>query len=130
MSAFGSKADIAPASQSVRPKADISEPFQYPDLSSYDALPRSETGMKRREFITLLGGAVAWPVAARAQQGEPTRRIGVLMPFRARIPRYEPEASFSSRVSGQLGWTVGQDLQIDYRSAGGERHRSADTRRN
>jgi putative tryptophan/tyrosine transport system substrate-binding protein len=76
--------------------------------------------MQRREFITLLGGAVAWPVAARAQQGEPTRRIGVLMPFRASDPEVRARSIIFEQSLGQLGWTVGQDLQIDYRSAGGE----------
>jgi putative ABC transport system substrate-binding protein len=76
--------------------------------------------MKRREFITLLGGAVAWPVAARAQQGEPTRRIGVLMPFRVSDPEVRARSIIFEQSLGQLGWRVGQDLQIDYRSAGGE----------
>ena len=74
----------------------------------------------RREFITLLGGVAAgWPVAARAQQGERMRRVGVLHPFAAG----DAEAESRNRVFEQslraLGWTIGQDLKIDYRMAGG-----------
>ena len=73
----------------------------------------------RREFITLLGGAAAWPLAARAQQPDRVRRIGVLYPFDAG----DAEAEARNRVFEQslraLGWTVGQDLKIDYRMAGG-----------
>ena len=72
--------------------------------------------MKRREFITLLGGAAAvWPLAARAQQSERMRRIGVLTPLAAersgtqgaRLRRFAQELQ-------QLGWTVGRNVQIDY----------------
>jgi ABC-type uncharacterized transport system substrate-binding protein len=76
--------------------------------------------MRRREFITLLGGAAAaWPLAARAQQRERMRRIGVLNILEAG----DAEAEARNRVLEQslraLGWTVGQDLKIDYRMAGG-----------
>ena len=73
--------------------------------------------MKRREFITLLGGAAAaWPVAARAQQGERVRRIGVLVG--AQHPD-DPEsqanfAAFLQRLQ-QLGWDESRNVQIDYR---------------
>ena len=72
--------------------------------------------MKRREFITLLGGAAAWPLAARAQQPERMRRIGVLM----NLPSDDPEA-ITARIAAflqelqQLGWTDGRNVQIDYR---------------
>ena len=75
--------------------------------------------MKRREFITLLGGAaVAWPLAARAQQAERMRRIGVLMPFAAGDP--EGQARFAAFLQElqQLGWTDGRNVQIDTRWAG------------
>ena len=72
--------------------------------------------LKRREFITLLGGAAAtWPLAARAQQGERVRRIGVLMSFAADDP--EGKAQTAAFVQGlqQLGWTDGRNVRIDYR---------------
>ena len=74
--------------------------------------------MKRREFITLLGGAAAaWPLAARAQQAERMRRIGVLMNSAADDP--EAQARLAAFVQGlqQLGWTDGRNVRIDYRWA-------------
>jgi putative tryptophan/tyrosine transport system substrate-binding protein len=77
--------------------------------------------MRRREFISLLGGAAAaWPLAARAQQGDRMRRIGVLMPFTANDPEAQARNVVFEQSLQQLGWTVGRDLQIDYRSSGGE----------
>jgi putative ABC transport system substrate-binding protein len=71
--------------------------------------------MKRREFITLLGSVVAWPIAARAQQGERMRRIGVLMSTGANDP--EGQARIAAFLVGlkQLGWVEGQNVQIDPR---------------
>jgi putative tryptophan/tyrosine transport system substrate-binding protein len=72
--------------------------------------------MRRREFISLLGGAaVSWPIAVRAQQGERVRRIGVLMSFAADDP--EGKAQITAFVQGleQLGWTDGRNMRIDYR---------------
>jgi len=69
----------------------------------------------RRGFITLLGGAATWPLAARAQQGERVRRIGVLMHLAADDP--EGQARFTSFLQGlqQLGWTDGRNVRIDAR---------------
>ena len=75
--------------------------------------------MRRREFITLIGGAAAtWPLAARAQQSERMRRIGVLMAITANDA--EARARIAAFVQGlqQLGWTVGKNVQVDYRLAG------------
>ena len=75
--------------------------------------------MKRRNFIALLGGAVTWPAAARAQQSTRMRHVGVLMPFAANDPQaQERNAAFLQGLQ-QLGWTVGQNIQIDYRWSGG-----------
>ena len=80
--------------------------------------------MRRREFITLLGGAaVAWPPAARAQQGERVRRIGVLMNLAA------DDAQSMARIAAflqglqQLGWTDGQNVAIEYRWGAGDPER-------
>ena len=75
--------------------------------------------MRRREFISLFGGAVAaWPLAARAQQGDQMRRIGVLMAINA--DDVEAQARIAAFVQGlqQLGWTVGKNVRVDYRLAG------------
>jgi ABC-type uncharacterized transport system substrate-binding protein len=82
--------------------------------------------MKRREFITLLGGAtVAWPLAAGAQQPERMRRIGVLMPY-ARDDT-EGQARVTAFVQGlqKLGWTEGRNLQIEYRWDTGDLQKAA-----
>ena len=76
--------------------------------------------MRRREVITLLGGAAAWPVAARAQQGQPMRRIGVLMAFNETDSRAKGWLfRFTSGLS-ELGWTNGSNLRIDVRWAGND----------
>jgi putative tryptophan/tyrosine transport system substrate-binding protein len=83
--------------------------------------------MRRREFITLLGGAVAWPLAARAQQGERVRRIGVLMGFAAEDEVWQAYlAAFRQRLH-DLGWTDGRNVRFDYRYTGenNERIRTA-----
>jgi putative tryptophan/tyrosine transport system substrate-binding protein len=79
--------------------------------------------VKRREFMTLLGAAAAWPLVARAQQPERLRRIGVLMPFVAGDPEAQVRSTVFAQTLQQLGWTVGRNLQIDYRFAGGEADR-------
>ena len=77
--------------------------------------------MRRREFIKFLGGTVmVWPLAAHAQQAEHVRRIGVLIPFTATDPEAKARNVVFEQSLQQLGWTVGRDLQIDYRSPGGE----------
>src|SRR5262245_58359005 len=75
--------------------------------------------MKRREFITLLAGAAAWPLVARAQQRERMRRIGVLMNLTADDPDSPVRLAAFLQGLQQLGWTVGQNVQIDYRWGAG-----------
>jgi putative ABC transport system substrate-binding protein len=76
--------------------------------------------LRRREFITLIGGAAAWPLAARAQQGERMRRIGVLMGTPASDP--EGQARYAAFLQGlaQLGWSDGRNVQIDTRWVPGD----------
>ena len=78
--------------------------------------------MRRREFITLLGSAVAaWPLTARVQQGKRMRRVGVLMPYAASDPQVQTRNAAFLQGLQQLGWAVGNNVQIDYRwSAGNE----------
>jgi putative tryptophan/tyrosine transport system substrate-binding protein len=71
--------------------------------------------MKRRTFISLLGGAAAWPLAASAQQG-PTRRISVLNDYtEADLVGQAQLAAFRDEL-GKLGWTDGHNVRIDYRT--------------
>jgi len=75
--------------------------------------------MRRREFITLLGGAAAWPVAAQAQQGGRMRRVGVLMTLAADDP--ESPARLAAFLQGlqDLGWVDGRNMRVEYRWAPG-----------
>jgi putative ABC transport system substrate-binding protein len=76
--------------------------------------------VRRREFITLLGGAAAvWPLAARSQQRERMRRIGVLMPLAADDAIAQARNAAFLQGLQQLGWTIGQNIQIEYRWSGG-----------
>src|SRR5215510_7691726 len=80
-----------------------------------------ERHMKRREFISLLGGAAAaWPLAARAQEPGRIRRIGVLMGFASSDSEAQPRIAAFQRELQNLGWTVGRDLKIEYRWASGD----------
>jgi putative tryptophan/tyrosine transport system substrate-binding protein len=77
--------------------------------------------MKRREFITLLGGAAAaWPLAARAQQPERARRIGVLMNLAADDPQALSRITAFVQGLQQLGWTEGRNMRIDTRWGAGD----------
>jgi putative tryptophan/tyrosine transport system substrate-binding protein len=75
--------------------------------------------MKRREFIALLGGAATWPLGARAQQGERVRRIGLLLNIRADDPQSQARLAAFAQGLQQLGWTIGQNVLVDYRWADG-----------
>jgi len=75
--------------------------------------------MRRREFITLMGGAAAWPLAARAQQGERMRRIGVLTGSSPDDKEVQVRIAAFRQGLQQLGWTDGRNVRIDTRWTGG-----------
>jgi putative tryptophan/tyrosine transport system substrate-binding protein len=81
--------------------------------------------MKRRDFMTLAGGAAVLPLVAQAQQGERTRRVGVLMPFAKDNPESQARiAAFLSELR-RLGWTDGRNLQVEYRWETGDLRKAA-----
>jgi putative ABC transport system substrate-binding protein len=80
--------------------------------------------IRRRGFIATLGGAVTWPLAARAQQPERVRRIGVLTPFAADDPEAKARVEAFVEALQQLGWSVGRNVQIDIRWGAGDAERT------
>jgi putative ABC transport system substrate-binding protein len=77
----------------------------------------------RREFITLLGGAAAWPLAAHGQQGDRVRRIGVLMGGDENDPVAKPRIFAFTQALAGLGWAVGRNMRMDLRWGGGDINR-------
>ena len=78
--------------------------------------------MRRRDFIAGLGSA-AWPLAARAQQGDRVRRIGVLMVGDENDPQMRSELSAFAQALASMGWTDGRNVRIDLRWGGGDINR-------
>jgi putative ABC transport system substrate-binding protein len=76
--------------------------------------------MRRREFIPLLGGAALWPLAARAQQSERVRRIGVLTPWREDDPEARAWLSAFLQRLAELRWNEGRNVRMDVRWAAGD----------
>jgi putative ABC transport system substrate-binding protein len=86
--------------------------------------------MQRRDFLTLLGGAAAaWPLAARAQQGERVRRVGVLMGFAEADPEAQARVQAFRQGLADRGWVEGRNLSIDVRWAGADTARRQDQAR-
>jgi ABC-type uncharacterized transport system substrate-binding protein len=79
--------------------------------------------IRRREFITLLGGAVAWPLAARAQQSEATPRIGVLMTLADTDSEGQLRVAAFRQELQKLGWIEGRNIRFEYRWAAGDAQR-------
>jgi putative tryptophan/tyrosine transport system substrate-binding protein len=80
--------------------------------------------VKRREFIAWLGSAVACPVAARAQQGDRVRRIGVLMGYDENDPVWKRRLSAFTQALADLGWTDGRNVRMDLCLAGANNNRA------
>src|SRR5262245_55210612 len=79
-----------------------------------------ETAMRRREFLGILGGAAAWPVALKAQQAEPVRRVGVFLGLEPDDAEAQARTAVFAQALQQLGWAVGRNLVIDNRLIGGD----------
>src|SRR5437764_10951149 len=74
------------------------------------AMKRTSLPLQRRAFITLLGGTAAWPLAARAQQGERIRRIGVLVPAAANDPEFQARMGTFEQGLQESGWSIGRNV--------------------
>jgi putative ABC transport system substrate-binding protein len=79
--------------------------------------------LRRRDFIAALGGAAAWPLVARAQQGDRVRRIGVLMSWDENDPAVKTYFSAFTQALVDLGWTDGRNVRMDVRWAGADINR-------
>jgi putative ABC transport system substrate-binding protein len=82
--------------------------------------------LKRRDFITLLGGVAAWPIAARGQQRERMRSVGMLLPAEADDKEFQARVGAFLQELSQSGWAIGRNLRIDMHWAGPN---AADVRR-
>jgi len=72
--------------------------------------------MRRRDFVrAIVGSATAWPLTARAQQSKSMRRVAALLPYSANDPEAQNRNAAFLQALQQLGWTVGQNVQIEYR---------------
>jgi putative ABC transport system substrate-binding protein len=80
--------------------------------------------MRRRDFIALLGGAAAWPLAARAQQPERMRRLGVMTDTAETNPEGRARIAALRQRLHELGWTQGRNLEVDYRWSAGDVERA------
>ena len=76
--------------------------------------------MRRREFLSILGGTAVWPVASKAQQAERVRLVGVLNILGSDDPEAQARKAVFEQTLAQLGWTVGRDLKIETRQIGGD----------
>ena len=76
--------------------------------------------MRRRDFIMLFGGAAVWPLAARAQQAERVRRIGVLLSTTETDPEGQARVAALRQGLEELGWTERRNIKVDYRWGAGD----------
>ena len=87
------------------------------DVLSFRSEAREGPGVNRRSFITLFGAAASWPLAARAQQSERVRRVGVLLPFAADDAEVQARVGAFVQALALLGWSIGRNMLIDTRWA-------------
>ena len=126
MSAFGGKADIAPASQmsAYDPKRTLTHSDAPSNVlvwvGGMRVSPRASVRMRRREFLGILGGAAAWPAALKAQQAEHVRHVGVFLGLEPDDAEAQARTMVFAQALQQLGWAVGHNLVIDTRLVGGE----------
>ena len=76
--------------------------------------------MRRRAFITLLGGAATWPLLARAQQGGQMRRVGILMGAASDDPDAQANIAALHQGLQEAGWVIGSNLRVDVRWSAGD----------
>src|SRR5262245_6867329 len=95
----------------------------YRGVLSFLSKAREHQAVKRRQFISLLGSAAAWPVAAWAQQSERMRRIGVLIAVAADDPQSQRRMTAFVQGLQELGWTDGRNVRIETRWTGGDTDR-------
>ena len=79
--------------------------------------------MRRREFITLVGGAATWPLAARAEKNDGVRRVGVIMGFAENDEVWQAYLASFRQGLQELGWTGGRNIRFDYRFTGDNEER-------
>jgi len=87
-------------------------------------MKRTSLPLQRREFMTLVGGAGMWPLAAGAQQAEQMRRIGVLIANAESDPEGQARVAALRQDLQRLGWTEGRNIRIDYRWGAGDPDRA------
>src|SRR5215469_15852407 len=86
-------------------------------------LPNVGGAMRRREFIGIAGGAVAWPLAAHAQHSERPHQIGMLIPFNDNEPEVKARLSAFKQRLHELGWIESRNIRFDYRFTGQDAER-------
>src|SRR5262245_45214796 len=104
-----------------RPIPEVERPnLLWRTTASFDVVecrPEAWEHMRRREFITLLGGAAAWPLVASAQQADRVRRIGVILPAVSDDLKFQTWVGSFLQALQQSGWTIGRNVQVETRWA-------------
>ena len=88
-------------------------------MSAFQGLMRGKDFMRRREFISLAGGTLAWPLAARAQEPSQSRRLAILLHGVKGDPLWDQRLAAFRKELVRLGWVAGQNLKLELRYTGG-----------